>query len=352
MSGLNDKPKPARSFDRRSAIAAGAVLLGAAALPRFVAAADEGLAPAADLLGKVRAFMAGLEPDKRKAASFAWNGPEWRGWSYFGVSGYAKPGLRLEQMTAAQKESAWSALGAVWSPAGVAKAKNVMLLQDILAASGNGAGQRSSERFSISVFGTPAETGSWGLRCEGHHLTQSVAVRDNRIVSVTPSSFSALPNRVPSGPHKGLNTLVGEEGLARRLMSDLAPKLQGRARVGDTTPYNILSYAGRERANAKKVGLPASELATAQHDLLWQMIELYGVEHLPASLSAAQRARLQSGDRQAVHFAWYGANTPEKAFGYRVIGDGFVIEMASVDAEAQHLHTIYHDLGNVLGRSA
>ena len=36
----------------------------------------------------------------------------------------------------------------------------------------------------------------------------------------------------------------------------------------------------------------------------------------------------------------------------RVIGDGFVIEMASVDAEAQHLHTIYHDLGNVLGRSA
>ena len=35
-----------------------------------------------------------------------------------------------------------------------------------------------------------------------------------------------------------------------------------------------------------------------------------------------------------------------------VIGDGFVIEMASVDAEAQHLHTVYHDLGNVLGRSA
>jgi Protein of unknown function (DUF3500) len=52
-----------------------------------------------------------------------------------------------------------------------------------------------------------------------------------------------------------------------------------------------------------------------------------------------------------VHFAWYGPNTPEKAFGYRVIGDGFVIEMGSVDAAAQHLHTIYHDLGNVLGRT-
>jgi hypothetical protein len=338
--------------DRRSVLVTGAAVFGAVALPRASAAADEGLAPAADFTGKVRAFLSGLEPDKRKAASFAWNGSEWRGWNYFGVTGYVKPGLRLEQMSAAQKESAWDVLGAVWSPPGVAKARNVMLLQDILAASGNGTGQRSSERFSLAVFGTPAETGTWGFRCEGHHLTQSVAVRDNRIVSVTPSSFSAIPNRVKSGPHTGLNTLKDEEGLARRLMADLAPKLQGRARVGDSTPYNILSYAGRERANAKKVGLPAAELSSAQRDLLWRMVELYSVEHFPAALSAAQRTRVQSGDRQAVHFAWYAGNTPETAFGYRVIGDGFVIEMASVDAEAQHLHTIYHDLGNVLGRDA
>ena len=33
-----------------------------------------------------------------------------------------------------------------------------------------------------------------------------------------------------------------------------------------------------------------------------------------------------------------------------MIGDGFVIELGSVDPAAQHLHTIYHDLGNVLGR--
>ncbi len=44
-------------------------------------------------------------------------------------------------------------------------------------------------------------------------------------------------------------------------------------------------------------------------------------------------------------------NTPETAFGYRVIGDGFVIEMGTVDPQAQHLHTVYNDLGNVLGRA-
>jgi hypothetical protein len=349
MTKPNSSPVDA---ERRKLILSGAAIAGLATLPAGAAHADtEALAPAAGLLDSTRKFVAGLEPDKRKAASFAWNGSEWRSWNYFGVGGYVKPGLRLEQMSAAQKEAAWQVLGAVWSPAGVAKAKNVMLLQDILAASGNGAGQRSSERFSLAVFGTPAETGSWGLRCEGHHLTQSVAVRDNRIVSVTPFSFSALPNRVQSGPHKGLNTLKDEEGLARRLFADLSPALQARARIGDSTPYNILSSAGRERSNAKKVGLPASALTSAQRDLLWQLIETYTVEHLPAALTTTQRARVRSGDQAGVHFAWYGPNTPEKAFGYRVIGDGFVIEMASVDAEAQHLHTIYHDLGNVLGRT-
>ncbi len=336
---------------RRDVILGGAAAVGAAALPGAARANQAELAPAANLLSATQKFVSTLEPDKRKAASFAWNGSEWRNWNYFGVTGYAKPGLRLEQMTTMQKAAAWDLLAAVWSPNGLQKAKNVMLLQDILAASGNGTGQRSSERFSISVFGTPAESGSWGLRCEGHHLTQSVAVRDGSIVSVTPFSFSALPNRVKSGKHAGLNTLKDEEGLARKIVGDLTPALLRKARISDSTPYNILSYAGRERANAKKVGLAAAELSSAQRDLLWQLIEVYAIDHLPAPLTASQRARLRAGDREAAHLAWYGPNTPEKAFGYRLIGDSFVIEMASVDAEAQHLHTICHDLDNVLGRA-
>ena len=57
--------------DRRSIIAGSAALLGTVALPRTAIAADEGLAPAADLTGKVRAFLSALEPDKRKAESLA-----------------------------------------------------------------------------------------------------------------------------------------------------------------------------------------------------------------------------------------------------------------------------------------
>jgi hypothetical protein len=336
--------------DRRSVVLGGTALLSAAMLAD-AGAAEAGLGSAAELTERVRRFMASLEPDKQKAASFAWNGSEWRGWNYFGFPSVIKPGLRIEQLDATQKTNAWDLLTAIYSAPGLAKAKNVMLLQDVLASRGDGAGQRSSERFSLAIFGTPAETGTWGVRFEGHHLHQSITVRDGQIASVTPSSFSSNPNRITSGQHAGLTTLKDEEALARKLIGDLAPRLQGRARLSGTPLNNILSYAGRERANGQKTGLPAAELASAQRDLLWQLVETYAVDHLPGPIATAQRARVRVGDQAAVHFAWYGPNTAEKAFGYRVIGDGFVIEMGAVDPAAQHLHTIYIDLANVLGRT-
>jgi hypothetical protein len=99
------------------------------------------------------------------------------------------------------------------------------------------------------------------------------------------ASFSALLNRVTAGKHAGLVTLRDEEVLAWRLVGDLAPSLQARARASDAALGNILSCTGRERSNTRNVGLPATELGSA-------------------------------------------------------------------DPAAQHLHTIYHDLGNVLGRAA
>lgn len=336
--------------DRRRVLVTGASLVGAAALPLPLAAAEAGLAPGADFTQRVRAFLATLDDERHRAATFAWNGPEWTGWNYFGSADFIKPGLRLEQMSEPQKAAAWDVLPALLSPTGLQKARNVMTLQDVLAARGDGAGRRSSQRFSFAVFGAPAETGAWGFRLEGHHLSLSAAVRDGRIVALTPSSFSANPNRVTTGRHAGLVTLAQEEALARRLIADLPPPQQARARLSDTALRNILSYAGSERSHARKAGIAAADLVAGQRDLLWQLVDTFTVEHLSPPLADVQRARVRSGDAAAVHFAWYGPNTPERAFGYRVIGDGFVIEMGSVDPAAQHLHTVYHDLATVLGR--
>jgi hypothetical protein len=343
------------SPDRRGVIAGGIALAGTALLLNSGATQPQSLGPtlgpATELRTAVEKFLKGLEPDKRKAATFAWNGREWRNWDYFGTGNNIKPGLRLEVMNAAQKAAAWDVLAVLLSPAGIEKTRNVMTLQDVLALQGNMPGQRSSERFSFAVFGTPSEAGAWSFRLEGHHLHQSISVRGDRIVSVTPSSFSVNPNRVTSGKHAGLVTLRDEESLARKLYGDLNPKLQGRARISATPMDNIMSYAGRERANAQALGVAVPELGPGQRDLVWQLVETYASDYLAPPLAAAQRERVRTGDREAVHFAWYGPNTAERAFGYRVIGSSFVIELGSVDPAAQHIHTVYHDLGNVLGRT-
>src|SRR6188508_1124324 len=70
---------------RRRVILTASALAGTAALPKTALGTGEAdLASAAELHANVRKWHAGLEPDKQKAASFAWNGAEWRGWNYFG----------------------------------------------------------------------------------------------------------------------------------------------------------------------------------------------------------------------------------------------------------------------------
>ncbi|MGI9408806.1 MAG: DUF3500 domain-containing protein, partial [Hyphomicrobiaceae bacterium] len=253
---------------------------------------------------------------------------------------------------ASERDATWNVLASVLSQSGLAKAKNVMLLQDILAAAGNGRGVRSSKRFSIAIFGSPGPAGQWGLRLEGHHLSLSFAVGDNEIVSLTPAAFAALPNRVTSGRHRGLVTLQGEEKLARRLQADLAPKNRDRAQLSDRKLFNILSSAGRERRNTRKVGTAAADMTAGQRDILRQLVETYAIEPYAGSLAEAQRARLERSDLAAVHFAWYGPNVAEQSFGYRIIADDFVVELGCIDSKAQHLHPVYHDLGNTLGSAA
>jgi Protein of unknown function (DUF3500) len=340
---------------RRKVVAGGAAALGATILvaPFSVAAGRVlSLGAASGLIERTTTFLRALDASQRKSVSFEWNGSNWRNWNYYGASGYIKPGLRLEQMTASQKDQAWTIFADVLSPSGLEKARNVMVLQEVLMELGDGVGQRSRERYSVSVFGAPDSVGSWGVRLEGHHLSLSFAVREGALVSVTPAAFAVRPNRVTTGQRAGLNTLKGEELLARRIFGDLPPKLQARAIVQKSHLSNILSGAGQERSHTRKSGLAIAEMTSAQADLVWQLVETYAVEPYAAAVATVQKTRIRSGDGAAVHFAWYGPNVAEKSFGYRLIGDAFVIEFGCVDGEAQHIHPVYHNLDTVLGRVA
>jgi hypothetical protein len=334
-------PRP-ENPTRRAALVSGAAAASLPLLPAGArAAAPLDLGDASLIRQRATAFLASLDEAQARRARFAFGGDAWRRWNYFGVGGFIKPGLRLEEMSPAQKDAAWSLAASILSDEGLTKARNVMLNQEILREQGNGRNERSGERFSFAVFGAPAARGTWALRIEGHHLSLSYTIADDRLVAVTPSSFSSSPNRVTSGVHAGLVTLKKEDGLARRFAADLSGAVRARA-FSTQGPYgNILASAGREKSLTKREGAPVADMGSGQREIAAEVIAAFTTDHLRAPFAETLAREIGKGTG-AAYFMVAGSPAPEQPLYYRFHGERFLIEFATVDSEALHLHTIVH----------
>ena len=227
---------------------------------------------------------------------------------------------------------------------------NIMLQQDILRDEwGKGSPSRNRERFCIQVYGTPASTGAWSWRWEGHHLSLTFTLRDDEVISTTPSSFSSEPNTVPSGPHRGLVVLKEEEALGRRLFGDLEGASRRKALVWPGSPGNIQSNRGAEqRVAAEAAGVPLGDLTQPQADMAARLIEVYTTEVLPSPLAGSQAARLKGQDMASVRFAWGGEDLDGSIY-YRLTGPDLLIEFASLFNQPLHLHAVFHDTARNFG---
>ena len=329
------------SMNRRTLLATGAAL-AAAPLLGIPAHAAADLGDAKLFRERAASFVKTLSPDESAAARFPFGGDVQKRWNFMGAGGFIKPGLRLEQMSAARKDAAWDMLSAVLSPRGIEKARDVMSLQQVLIEMGSSASARSPERYSVAIFGEPAADAAWALRFEGHHLSLTFNVENDRLTGVTPSSFSVNPNRVGGGFRSGLVTLKREDDLARRLAADLTGAAKDRVFLPDDSFFrNIRALAGREQPFETREGLPAAELSAGQRDLLTEIIDAYTAEHLAAPFAASVADRLKEGG-DATHFAFAGAAEVGRPAYYRIHGDRLLIEFACVDEAAQHLHTVFH----------
>jgi Protein of unknown function (DUF3500) len=328
-------------FDRRHFIATVAATATIPFIDGSTLAAALDFGDATVLRVRALAFLNSLQQEQAAAARFPLDGDVQRNWNYFGVGGYIKPGFRLEQMNALQKERAWDLMAAILSERGLRKTRDVMSLQQVAMDNGDGATSRGPERFSIAVFGEPTASSRWAIRLEGHHLSLTYTVDKDRLVGVTPSSFSVNPNRVQSGRFAGLNTLKREDTFARKLAADLSADVKRQVFFQERPFGNILTSAGRETSLTKRVGAPVGSFGSAQRDLVLQIADSYTAEHLSAPFAAAVTSRISTG-LDAAHFAFAGSTAVGEPAYYRLHGDRFLIEFASVDSAAQHLHTIFH----------
>ncbi len=295
-------------------------------------------------------WLDSLNGEQREQASFTFDDATRKAWTYMLGARFA-PGLALEQQTPEQKDLALDVFSAGLSQTGLETAMNIMLQQDILRDEWQkGSPDRNRERFSLMIFGTPSETGAWGFRWEGHHLTLSVTLKDDQVVSHTPKAFSSEPNTVPSGPFQGLVVLPENEPLGRAVFGELAGATRRQALLREASFGNIRATAGREDRYETREGVALGDLTPSQRDRVERLIAVYATDHLTGPLADAQKARLAQEDLAAVRFGWAGADLDGNSIYYRIHGQTFLIEFATLRNQPLHHHTIFHDLDRTLGQ--
>lgn len=303
-------------------------------------------APSASaLLGKTQALLQSLDEAQKRQAVMPMDPEVREAWSFFPGE---HPGLWFKDMRDTQREAMLEVLRVALGESGYQKAETIRSLEGVLRAAENNE-SRDLERYALAIFGDPADTGAWGLRWEGHHLSLNWTVVDAKIASSTVQFLGSNPAEVRAGTKVGTRVLAREEDLARELVHALDSEQRKRAIVSDTAPAEILTRIEREAAIQEDTGIAFGALNAQQQGLLEAILHEYASIQ-PVEVAAARLAKVRAAGMNAVKFAWMGGIERGEGHYYRIQGPTFLIEYDNTQNEANHAHSVWRDFAGDFGR--
>jgi len=296
-------------------------------------------------------FLSSLTPDLRAEASFAFDSDERFRFHFIPIESYPRQGVRLGDMTPAQRERAEGVLRAGLSARGFLTTQQIIQLEGILRdiEGPNRRLARNPDDYLMSVFGTPSATGTWGWRFEGHHMSLHFTVADGAGLASSPAFFGANPAEVREGPHQGFRPLAAEEDAARTLMTALDAQQRAVATISDVAPRDIVTGAELHISPLSPVGIRAESLSAAQRTLLMELIDVYA-SHMAPDIAEQRMERIRRAGVDRVTFAWAGTMTRGGPHYYRVQGPTFLIEYDNTQNDANHIHSVWRDFEGDFGR--
>jgi hypothetical protein len=335
---------------RRSFLRSSAALVGVGMLGSGHSHADH-INPhsvhAASLMTEcAKRFLASLDTGQRGKTTFPFDTDERMNWHFIPKE---RKGLPLREMKPYQKHLASALLAAGLSQTGYIKAVTIMSLEDVLKIMENDSGEnRNPEKYYFSVFGTPSDSGTWGYRVEGHHLSQNYTVVNGKAID-GPSFFGSNPAVVRQGPRKGLHTLAGEDDLGIELIHTLDEHQQRVAIVDPIAYKEILTAASRKAAlQGLPSGLSASTMNAVQFDALTALMNEYA-RNVPDELAENRIAQINEAGRN-IYFAWSGGIDRGDPHYYRVQTRSFLIELDDTQDDANHIHSVWRDVTRDFGQ--
>jgi Protein of unknown function (DUF3500) len=326
------------------------LLVGSLFTPSAVRAHDAGH----QMAEVAKAFLGTLEPEQKARAVFPFAGEERENWHFIPR---VRVGLPMKDMRPQQRLLAQALLCTGLGESGLLKAMTIMSLEEVLYQM-EGATQeepkrsevrakRDPEMYFVSIFGEPANTGIWGWRVEGHHLSLNFTVKDGNLLRATPSFFGTNPGEVREGPLTGLRVLSVEEECGRSLVKALTEAQFAKAKFSDEAPKEMLTAAEKTVSRLEPAGLSESEMTVGQKAMLHRLVSEYLNRLKPEIAETAWNEIKNSGP---MSFAWAGGKELGDPHYYRVQGPTFLLEYDNVQNGANHVHCVWRDFDGDFGR--
>ncbi len=303
------------------------------------AAASDEMAAAAT------AWLQSLDPAQRSQAVFAVGDSERENWHFVPI---ARKGMKLGDMTDAQRALARQLLAAGLSQRGQLQVEAIIALENVLFAI-SGSARRDAKLYYFTIFGTPGSPAPWGWRVEGHHLSVNFTLADGRI-SATPLFFGANPAEVRiEHAQKGKRVLAAEEDLGRALVKSFDGTQLRTVLIAERAPDETVTGNSRQAQPLEPKGLAYDRMTPDQQAQLRALVEVYAGRLRP-ELATAEMQSIASRGWPLVHFAWAGGLEPGVGHYYRIQGPAFLIEYDNTQDQVNHIHTTWRNFSGDFGR--
>src|SRR5687767_9239213 len=239
----------------------------------------------------VAAFLKTLDEPQRRKVLFKQDDVEWRKWANQHV--YFREGVSFEELTAAQREAAFTMLAASLSAKGLKLTRDIMKLNETLGElNGNNFVEYGEWKYWISIMGEPSANEPWGWQIDGHHLNVNYFVLGDQVV-MTPAFWGSEPTVAKSGKYAGTSILADEQGRGLQMIRALTPEQRTQAIVQVAkTGNNIMTQAFSDNVVLDHAGVRVATFSPAQKKQLLDLVGLY-VGNLRAGHAKVQMSEVE-----------------------------------------------------------
>jgi hypothetical protein len=282
-----------------------------------------------------------------------------------------RQGLRMGDLTPAQRTAVMSLLQAALSKEGYQKVNDIMdgdealksnqggrgraglespAARNVLMAQGGRGGRGGGANFGrdyyfLSFVGAPSTTTPWMLQFGGHHLAINLTMAGSE-ATMAPSLPAAQPATFTI-EGRTVRPLGDENDKAFALVNALDANQRKQAIL----TYGVADLVLGPTEDGKTIqaeGIKASALTAQQQTMMWEVArEWVGI--MNDAFAGPRMTELRSHGADT-YFAWSGPTTNGSAAYFRIQGPTLVIEYAP-QGGVDHIHTIYRDPTNDYGKA-